>query len=105
MAAKKRAKKPPRRPVTAALARRPAPAVRVEPEAEGGAESVYVRVPLAPEVVIALREHASNASRLLELVTGTEATAADVFKAIADTAAALERDVQKARARLRSRRR
>lgn len=99
MAAKKRAKKPPCRPATAALARRPAPAVRVEPEAEGGAESVYVRVPLAPEVVIALREHASNASRLLELVTGAEATAADVFKAIADTAAALQK------ARLRSRRR
>jgi ribosome-associated translation inhibitor RaiA len=51
--------------------------------------------------VTAFREHAENGSRLLELVTGAEADAAGVFAQIAKTAAALERDLTKVRARLR----
>lgn len=83
--------------------RRPPP-VYVPADDDGRAEA-YVRLPLSPEVVIALREHATNGARLYELFTGKGAAAEDVFAAIAKTTAALERDLAKVRERLKKRRR
>lgn len=64
----------------------------------------FVKLPIPPAVLIGLREHADNAARLLELVTGIEADAAGIFAAIAKTGAALARDVRKLRARQARRR-
>ncbi len=96
------AKKKLTRKKTTAIAKREPPPVYVP--ANGDASAFYVKLPLAPEVVTAFREHAENGSRLLELIAG-EPTASDVFAAIAKTAAALERDLSKVRARMARRRR
>ena len=69
----------------------------------GDPTAFYVKLPLAPEVVTAFKEHAANGARLLELISG-EPSAADVFAAIAKASAALERDVARVRARLNRRR-
>ncbi len=68
-------------------------------------DAVYVRLPLPPAVLGALQEHAANASRLVELVTGTNAAVADVVAHITKTGLALQRDVTKMRATLKGRRR
>jgi hypothetical protein len=105
MAAKKKRQRTKPRSRTVALARREPPPVYAPGEGPNDGEAVYVRVPLAPHVVTAFREHAANGARLVELLTGTESAAAEIFEQIARTASALERDVAKVRARLKQRRR
>lgn len=74
-------------------------------EAPKDDDAVYVRLPLPPAVLGALQEHAENASRLVELVTGTNAAVADVIAHITKTGLALQRDVATMRAGLKGRRR
>lgn len=93
-----------RRPAPAPVVVRRPPPVYV-PADDDGSAAAYVKLPLSPEVVVALREHATNGARLYELFMGKESAAADIFEAIAKTSAALERDVAKVRARLKKRRR
>jgi hypothetical protein len=91
--------------VASPLARRAPLTVYLPSDGGAGGEELYVRLPLAPHVVTAFQEHAANGARLLELVTGTETAAAEIFAHIAKAAAALERDLVKVRKRLARRRR
>jgi hypothetical protein len=89
--------------VEVTVARKRRSSVSVPATDVNGDDQIYVRIPLAPHVVTALREHAANGARLLELVTGSETAVADVFEHIAKTAAALERDLGRVRMRGRHR--
>lgn len=102
---KPKAKKKRASSLPAPLARSAPPDVYAPVDAGGDDDRIYIRVPLAPHVVTAFREHAANGARLLELVTGAETDVASIFEHIAKTATALERDLVKVRARAARRRR
>lgn len=78
---------------------KPVPVVADEPT------GLYVRLPLAPEVIAAVREHADNARALLELVERADATAGELAEACVRALGAVRRDVAKVRGRRRRRRR
>jgi len=74
------------------------------PADDNGRAFAYVKLPLGPEIVAALQEHADNARRLVELFTGAELHGGAVLEAVRKTSAALERDAAKVRGALARRR-
>lgn len=70
-----------------------------------GGDGVYVKLPLPPEVVRAMREHAENGARLVELVTKGSDAATEIVDHFLRSVAAVRRDVDRVKNRARAQRR
>lgn len=92
---RKRSRKRP--PVELVPVRSPAP-MRLE------ASGAYVRLPIAPELAEALRTHAENGARLVDLILGGSAAADEVVGQFVKTVAAVDRDLDRLREAARKRR-
>lgn len=77
---------------------------KLAPPAVSGPSGLYVKLPLPPELLAAVEEHAANASRLRDLFTRADASVLDLGRACVDAAQAIERDVSRVRRALKKRR-
>lgn len=70
-----------------------------------GGEGIYVKLPFPPEVVRAMREHADNGARLVELLTKGSDAAAEIVDHFLKSVETVSRDVQRVKNRARAQRR